>query len=220
MNAFDRPDSFPGVVGLYSSRAQSGKSSVADALVRDCGFVRVKMADGLKDMLRAVLRLQGAFDSEIEAMLEGDAKTDASRYLNFHTPRHAMQTLGTEWGRTQMGDLFWPNLTYRRVAKLVNQGHSVVIDDIRFPSDAEMVRNFHNGFMVRITRTDLPTAPWFKRLFKRGHKSEGLLDKQTFDVEIYNSPEYQGLDEFQADAVTKIQSKRRQNRFAHYGDST
>ena len=84
----------------------SGKSTVADYLVTHRDFVRLKFAQGLKEMMRAL----GLTDDEIE----GVRKEMPCERLNGRTPRYAMQTLGTEWGRTHMGQDFWVNLLVQK----------------------------------------------------------------------------------------------------------
>jgi hypothetical protein len=71
--------------------AGSGKSTLADILACEHGFTVVKFAGPLKAMLRAL----GLDEREIE----GDLKEQPCQLLAGHTPRRAMQTLGTEWGR-------------------------------------------------------------------------------------------------------------------------
>ena len=92
----------PGLLGIHG-KAGSGKSTAAQVLI-DGGFKRVKFADPLKNMLRAI----GLTDQHIE----GDLKEVPCDMLLGQTPRHAMQTLGTEWGRGCIGGEFWTCLLY------------------------------------------------------------------------------------------------------------
>lgn len=183
--------STPTVIGLYSPYPGAGKSTVADSLVRDHGFVRVKMADGLKTMLRALLAYQGIPAYKIDEMIEGRLKHVCSAYLLSWPPRHAMQTLGTEWGRDCMGEDFWIEVAEAKVRSLLNAGKSIVIDDIRFPNEFDFVKDTLGGTMVHIRRPSLeveqPKPTWWRRLFSRAHRSEGNLEKKPFDFYFRNT---------------------------------
>jgi hypothetical protein len=56
------------------------------------------------------------------------------------TPRHAMQTLGTQWGRDCIGKDFWLNLWGQRALQTLRDGGRVVVDDCRFPNEAQLIR--------------------------------------------------------------------------------
>jgi hypothetical protein len=125
------------VIGL-SGPAGSGKSEAAKYLADVHGYTPVKFAGPLKDMVRAFYRAAGLTDEvEIERRIEGDLKEEPCPYLNGCTPRHAMQTLGTEWGRVCMGQNFWINAWARKVDSIAEP---VVTDDCRFNNEAETVR--------------------------------------------------------------------------------
>ena len=132
------------VIGL-TGLINSGKSTVADYLITQHGFTLIKFAQGLKDMVRAL----GLTQDEIE----GVKKELPCDKLNGRTPRYAMQTLGTEWGRNYMGQDFWVNLLVQKVHAL-EFGTNVVIDDCRFPNEAVAVQRDLQGKVWRIIRGD------------------------------------------------------------------
>jgi hypothetical protein len=72
--------------------------------------------------------------------IEGDLKETAIPELCGRTPRHAMQTLGTEWGRKCMGEDFWVGQWRRRVEQVFSDAGRVVVDDCRFPNEAKAIR--------------------------------------------------------------------------------
>ena len=133
------------VIGLCG-HSGSGKSVVADYLVSQYGFVRIKLASPLKNMLRAI----GLSEREIE----GDLKETPCDLLCGKTPRHAMITLGTEWGRDMIGPNLWTNTWARKASKLLEQGFHVVCDDVRFPNEVDAVRAL-GGAVIRIERLGL-----------------------------------------------------------------
>lgn len=125
-----------------AGRAGAGKSTAAQVLV-DAGWHRVKFADPLKDMLRAL----GLPDRHIE----GDLKEVPCALLGGRTPRYAMQTLGTEWGRNLIAQTLWLDLAQRRIENAISAGRSVVVDDVRFPNEAALLRRL-GGSVLRIDR--------------------------------------------------------------------
>lgn len=127
----------PRIIGL-SGPAGSGKSTAAKYLVHRHGFTLVKFATPLKNMLRAI----GLTEREIE----GDLKDIPSDKLCGRTPRYAMQTIGTEWGRNTIEDKFWTTLWQAEARRYAR----VVCDDCRFDNEAEVVRNM-GGVIVGLT---------------------------------------------------------------------
>lgn len=123
--------------------AGSGKSTLAHLLAWEHRFTIVKFAAPLKDMLRAL----GLSEREIE----GDLKEQPCALLGGHTPRRAMQTLGTEWGRELFGQDFWVGIAMHKVRAVLDCGGRVVIDDCRFPNEAAAIRAA-GGVVVRIVR--------------------------------------------------------------------
>lgn len=67
------------------------------------------------------------------------------------TPRHAMQTLGTEWGRREIGKNLWADAVSRRIEAAFADYQKVVFDDCRFDNEAVMIRNL-GGIVVEIVR--------------------------------------------------------------------
>lgn len=130
----------PPVIAL-TGLAGSGKSTASKYLVEKHGYQLVKFAGPLKDMLRAIGLGEGH--------IEGAHKETELAMLSGHTPRRAMQTLGTEWGRKCMGDYFWINLWRSRVDSALTFGGRVVVDDCRFPNEADEVRKL-SGVVWRL----------------------------------------------------------------------
>lgn len=131
-----------GLIGL-TGYAGAGKSTAAQYLIRQHGYVLVKFAGPLKAMLRAL----GLGDREIE----GDLKDAPCAALGGRTPRFAMQTLGTEWGRYIMGTDFWVNAAMEVAFDVIDQGGRVVLDDVRFPNEAAAVHKA-GGLLINVFR--------------------------------------------------------------------
>jgi hypothetical protein len=162
----------PTVIAL-TGLAGSGKSTASKYLVEKHGYQLVKFAGPLKDMLRAI--------GLSEAQIEGELKEEPCEWLQGATPRHAMQTLGTQWGRDCIGRSFWIELWVRRVNQIIAEAGRVVVDDCRFHNEADEVRKL--GGVV-----------W--RLVGRGgiagsHESEAGCGRP--DIEIHNTREIADL---------------------------
>lgn len=134
----------PIVIGL-TGRAGAGKSTAALYLTECRGFIRVPFAAPLKRMLRSL----GLTDRETD----GDLKETPSDILMGVTPRHAMQTIGTEWGRHLIHPDLWIELWRRDAERLMAGGHSVVADDCRFPNEAATVRRI-GGKIIAIRNNE------------------------------------------------------------------
>src|ERR1051325_8980837 len=102
--------------------AGSGKDTVADEICKDPAFVKLAFADNLKRIL------MGLFDFSYE-QLWGPSATRSEpdkrypRKGGFLTPRHALQSLGTEWGRDCYENL-WIDLAIKD-AKRLEGSHSL-----------------------------------------------------------------------------------------------
>lgn len=174
LRAADRPR--PPLIGLYSPAPQSGKTTLAKALY-PYGWTTVKLAGPLKSMLVDLILRHGIPDADIARMIDGDLKHVPHKALNGRTPRHALQTLGTEWGRMCMGEDFWVNQFAEASRRNRFLGLAVICDDVRFINEAETIKQ-EGGLLVRVTR------PGIHR--ETTHPSEGGLDDWPFDHEIVN----------------------------------
>ena len=135
------------IIGI-TGRAGSGKSTLAEGLIQR-GFVRVRFVDPLKEMLRAI----GLSDDQVN----GHLKEIPTAILEGKTPRFAMQTLGTEWGRNLISPTIWITLWRRMIAAQLAAGkYHIVVDDLRFLNEAEAIRSY-NGKIWRVVR-DVPAG--------------------------------------------------------------
>lgn len=117
----------------------SGKTTVANYLIDGYRFKRVRFADPLKNMLTAL----GLTQEEID----GNLKEKPCKLLGGATPRRAMQTLGTEWGRMCID----ANLWIRAWSASLPKGRDIVVDDVRFPNEVKAVHDI-GGMIIQIDR--------------------------------------------------------------------
>lgn len=163
--ASEKAERLPPVIAL-TGLAGSGKSTASKYLVEKHGYQLVKFAGPLKDMLRAI--------GLSEEQIEGELKEEPCEWLQGATPRHAMQTLGTQWGRACIGPSFWIELWVRRVNLIIAEGGRVVVDDCRFPNEAAEVRKFGGVVWQLVGRGGIAGS----------HESEAGCG--AADVEIHN----------------------------------
>ena len=154
-------------IGLCGKKG-SGKSYVAENLRDMRGAKIMRFADCLKDMMRVM-----GFS---EGQINGNLKEVACDMLNGKTPRYAMQTLGTEWGRNLLHENIWVDML---VAKANKEAGIVVVDDVRFPNEIKAIRD--NGGVVA----------WVERIsIYEGddeHSSETSVGSADCDVWIDNT---------------------------------
>ena len=141
------------IIGL-SGKIGSGKSLVGKYLEKEYGYKLLSFSTPLK---KAASDL---FSIPLEHFYDSDLKNVTDPFWEL-TPRKILQTLGTECMRCNFGLDFWTRcmeLNFKNYKK-------IVIDDVRFAEEAELVRKYY-GTIYRIIRTDNPYT------FKDNHISE------------------------------------------------
>jgi hypothetical protein len=129
-------------------------------------------------MLVELLLRAGVEDRDILRMLDGDLKEQPHPALAGRTPRYALQTLGTGWGRELMATDFWVRQFLIAQDTARHLGMAVVCDDMRFANEAQAIKDA-GGILVKVIRPGVEThGP---------HASEGGLNSLTFDLVLYNT---------------------------------
>jgi hypothetical protein len=172
------------IVGLCGY-AQSGKDTLAKMLVEKEGFERRAFADLMKEMLLRInpyVRYANDYGVSqyitVEELVNVLGWEEAKKYSNV---RQMLQRLGTEAGRDILGENVWVNAVFETFT-----GEKLAISDVRFPNEAEEIRN-RGGAIVRIVREGFGPV--------NGHVSETAFKGQ--DIIIYNQGTPQDmLDEF------------------------
>jgi len=164
------------MIGI-SGRRGAGKDAIADVFVKEFGFWRIGLADPMKRFFlnEEVFTKDQLFGPSANRE-EVDPRWDKSA-------RQALQTLGTEWGRSFCEDL-WVQILIRdahRIQRL--EGRSIVVTDCRFKNELDALKGA-GAFLVRVVR------PW-KTLLEGvdEHASETSLDDvpdSEFDHVITN----------------------------------
>lgn len=130
------------IVALFGPQG-AGKSEAANALATNPGWIRLSFVDPLYDMMWTFL---GVNPRSID-------KNASCPALGGKTLRHALQALGTEWGRNMLSGTIWVDHMQRRLDRACDEAHAagVVIDDLRHANEFTML-NLLGAQFVRIER--------------------------------------------------------------------
>jgi hypothetical protein len=189
------------LIGI-TGRAGSGKDTAADVLCKDFNFVNISLADPLKRFLAETFE----FSTEqlwgpSENRNVPDARWPRPSGDVFLTPRHALQQLGTEFGRS-CSNLVWVKYLLRVYEKLCTGNYyydpvqglrhfvgnswargkqDVVVSDVRYRSEAACIRGA-GGLIWRVRRAAAPTLPVEQSV----HSSETEQDTIEVDAALSN----------------------------------
>ena len=171
------------LIGL-TGKARSGKDTVADRMVWQCGdeLMTYAFADPIKDMLFTLL---------------GPAYAEAAEHKELATNwtgkslRELCQTLGTEWGRNLIDQNIWLKRAGREYQKNKDLGYqAMVITDVRTANEAQWIRD-RGGILIQLNRESREQV--------RPHESENGICKSLVNHQINNNGAleelYQQVDE-------------------------
>lgn len=153
------------IIGLIGAK-HSGKSTVfAKHLVDNYKFRVISHADPIKEMLRGL----GLTEEEIN----GHLKEEPCDKLCGATPRWAMQSLGSEWGR----QLIHPDLWVHLWGLETNKYKHVVADGVRFQNEVDEIKRL-GGITIKIRRPSKEGSS--------AHDTEIYAAGLKTDYEIFN----------------------------------
>jgi hypothetical protein len=162
----------------------SGKSLLSRYLTTHHNYTRLPFSESLKWMVYNLLRDQGA-SHELATKLLNDPeyKEQPTQYFMNRSPRHVMQTLGTEWGRNYIHDNFWVNIWLNKLRTL--HLSKVVVDDLRFVNEAQMIKSL-NGFIICLSRPEPNTITATTTNIIDTHVSECEYKYLDYDLFLVN----------------------------------
>lgn len=192
------------IIGIHGAK-RAGKDTVGDLF--DAFFEwtthgtiivqRESFAKPIKDVVKTVF----GWDAD---WLENRKEDVDPRYGV--SPRVAMQTLGTEWGRNCLGEDIWVRLLKQRVIEFRNLHFSnpvlTIITDVRFKNETEFIRNESpDNLLFKVTRRGLVTND--------SHQSENDLNEWTdWDAEFHNDGTLDDLKEITRDYAARFISPK------------
>lgn len=190
------------IIGL-SGKIGCGKTELSKNIMSIMDSERIALGDVLKKEVADIFGVsvdlfysQKGKEKIVMAIFpEGDfySQIKGGTVPKAMTARELLQWWGTDIRRHQ-DPAYWIK---KMDSVLIQKRHSnVIIDDIRFPEEANLVRQ-HGGFLVRLE----PYEGWEPGPFA-GHKSETALDNyKGFDMVI--APRYGELPKFAAEVVER-----------------
>lgn len=184
------------IIGICGQTA-AGKTFARKHVAAGYDALPISMADALKRMLLEL----GLEHSDVYGSQEHRMKPNY--LLCGKTSRHAMQTLGTEWGRKLIGNDVWVNATEASIATICAGEHApdyIVIDDIRFPNEVAMIKRL-GGVLWRVRREEVEAKRsaldvWLHRIGLHPfiHESEYHWRDFQPDVELRNNTQLADFD--------------------------
>ena len=157
-----------GIVGY----AGCGKTTITRAAITTGGIVHMSFSSPIMAMLRAM-----GIPSEI---LDDKSRwNEPIEMLCGHSIRYAATTLGTEWGRDQIGQDVWTRIALAQVEKHRAAGQHVIIDNVRFPSEMDAMREVGAVFVAMYRLGVLANV---------GHQSEQYIKQLRLqcDEQLWN----------------------------------
>jgi hypothetical protein len=179
----------------FGHRAQSGKDTCGQYLVDRHGYKRVAFADPLK---RAAMQIFGLTEQQCYGSKANKETVDPRWGF---TPRYAMQTLGEKL-RVIFGEDVWVKSAEAQILNTkidrsmpkgeiaisldhVTYSGGVVITDVRYPNEAQMIRSL-GGIVVRVDRPSLGPLT-------DAHPSETSMEGFDYDDVILNDGSLEAL---------------------------
>jgi hypothetical protein len=163
------------MIGI-AGKAGAGKSALADYISARYGAKVMAVADPIKAILNAI------FGFPVSAWDDRKWKETAQPMIG-HSPRVLAQSLGTDWGRALVEDIW--------ISKLVakwrqSEAALTCVPDIRFDNEAVfLMRN--GGMIIKVEREGVPDVA--------GHSSEVGIQDQLVHLTIQNNGTIEELGE-------------------------
>lgn len=188
----------PNLIGLYSPASRMGKSTASQFLIEGLGFSLVKFAGPVKAVTAVFLQEMGVPEDQLPDYLEGHLKEAPLGEFGFDSlsSRRIQQVMGTEAGRKSLDTNLWITIAGRKVRKMLDAGQRVIIDDLRFPNEYDLVKAMGGEtWCVYNPRVEIPVSD---------HPSEGLLSNHAFDRALINDGTIAELEQQVLGALTRF----------------
>jgi len=169
------------ILVAFTGLAQAGKTTAAQAFL-SLGYDRMSFADPIKAMIRCLTPVTDKLARPPE--------------LCGKSIREVYQSLGTDWARNMVGGDIWIRAGRQRIDTLMGDVQSgvirgVVIDDIRFDNEAELIREM-GGVVIEITRPDS---------VQMDHASEAGVSRHLIDHSFSNHTD---IDSLKCQVLSKL----------------
>lgn len=201
-----------GICGL----AGAGKDTFADGIIKyDNSYTKLKMATFLKDITSILFCWNRAWlDGETVESRKWREQVDefwndkVIPQLQPFTPRKALQYIGTDLGRTLISTNLWVYQIEKYI--LENKLNNVLIPDLRFPEEIDMVKRlggsvvevrrhtpdwFYDILDYRINKDSSISTDYYNEILKTQHQSEtAWIGNINIDYVIHNNQTIKDLE--------------------------
>ncbi len=174
------------LIGLHAP-AGCGKDTIARILCDTQEFRQIALAQPISNGISVM------FGLSMECLTDRTLKEQPLDLLCGHTPRHAMQTLGTEWGRNHICLDVWLKIAQREIDYQNSLAASnnlylrgIVVSDIRFEGEAKWLRD-QGGTIWHIRRPNNPHT------LNTSHESERSIEPMDGEPIITNDSDIDQL---------------------------
>jgi len=168
------------LIGI-SAKAGSGKDTVAKNKIDD-GWIRYAFADPLKKFCMEYL---GLTYNDVYTE-EGKSRFNSEWGM---TNREILQKTGTDALRDKFHEQIWIKIAFRKINELLNKHKGVIITDVRFDNEAELIINI-GGKVIQIIRENHNSVLSDK---EKKHMSEQGIDSKYISHTIYNDSTVENL---------------------------
>jgi len=157
------------IVGITGKKGH-GKDTVGEVFTK-AGYLRDFFAAPIKEAVKLALNMT---DEQVHGTVDVKETIDPRYGI---TPRWAMQSMGTEWGRNLINKDVWAIACLSRIE---NSGAlNWVITDTRFTNEADIIKE-KGGIIVKVVRPNADTGSF------EDHPSELQIDLIEPDYTITN----------------------------------
>jgi len=155
------------IIGLLGGEG-AGKTTAAKYLEDKYDAVRYTLADPLKQLI------MNAFEMSREQLYGTQEQKNTIDPRYNVSPRWLMRRIGTEGIRKVFGEHFWVEQTLNFIRE--DTPWLAVIDDVRFISESEDLKNFGQARIIKLVNQNKPRVS--------GHQSEEEWDLAPYDFLI------------------------------------
>jgi len=188
------------IVSIYG-RNNAGKTTLANMLVDKYNFVRLSFAGALREIVKSYFGIDNSWKTDtfwnmysdkkyltgVESLFSIINNANDIKYLMLNrvskatTKRQAyritMELVGTELFRNLILKDIWIAITVFNVFRYLGEGKNIVIDDMRFNNEYEVLSNLNAVFIKIVSPFEEPMGT---------HESQKYTDDFRKDYVIYN----------------------------------
>lgn len=188
------------IISIYG-RNRAGKTTLADMLVNEYDFVKMGFADPLRKIVKNYFGIDGSWKVNTSWKMYDDKKylngiitlfsmvndSDNIKHLildrvskattKYQAYRITMELIGTNVFRNLILKNIWIAVLVFKLFRHSGQGSNIVIDDMRFNDERDMLDSLNTIFIKIKSPFEEPNS---------GHESQKYIDGFKFDYMIDN----------------------------------